>query len=170
MSNDVNDFMTAMSEAYREQRRQQKSDDIIEFIKIHWNLFCSRKDEMRNALDMLGTSVPYTVDALCDQLSIPANVFFKRSPVRDIEGALLNFPDSKFLELFTSCCRTSKNGEVCLFIIAGKKSLVLTNMQTSFNPGDVVMYFKSMGELPDIHIFKVDDAPKRMPTLFDHKE
>lgn len=167
---DVADFMASMSVAYAQQKKQQKSDEIIEFIKEHWNFFCGRRSDMKNAVDMLGSQVEHTVDALCDQLGIPSNVYFKRSPVVDVSGAILNFENSKLMELFVKCCSMSPRGEACLFVVAGKKSIVITNMQTTFYPGALIMYFKSLGEMPDIHIFSVNDAPKRMPNLFDHQE
>lgn len=170
MNSDVTDFMATMEEAYAKQKKQQKSDDIIGFIKAHWSFFCSRRTDMTNAVEMLGSQVAYTVDALCDQLGIPDNVFFKRSPVVDVSGAILNFERSKLMELFVQCCASSKNGEACLFVVSGKKSIIITNMQTSFYPGAFIMYFKSLGEMPDIHVFGVEDAPKRLPNLFDHKD
>jgi hypothetical protein len=167
---DISQFMESVGEAYAQQKKLVKSDDIIDFIKTNWRFFCSNRNEMKNALDMLGVQVPYTVDALCDQLGIPSNVFFKRSPVKDVSGALLKFGDSKYMELFLKCCQNSDNGEACVFVVAGKHSIVITNMQTSFNPGELIMYYKSAGDHADIHIFPYADAPSRMPNLFYHNE
>lgn len=160
--------MNSMGEAYKEQKRLVKSDEIITFIKENWRLFCSTRSAMKNALDMLGTQVEYTVDALCDQLGIPPNVFFKRSPVKDVTWAILDFENSPFMQMFIKCCNQSQNGEACLFVVAGLKSIIITNMQTHFNPGSMIMYFKSMGDMPDIHVFSVRDAANRMPNMFDH--
>ncbi len=152
-------------------RKQRKSDDIIDFIIDNWKWFVRRKGDMIEIKNNISISSSYSVDALCDALNIPDNVFFKRSPVVDIGGALLNFPASKFMELFISCCEKSSNSEATLFIVAGKKSICITNMQTTFDDDiDMILYFRTKGDLPDIHIFKTGDLLKRLPDLFEKQE
>lgn len=161
-------FMANVSTAWKQQKRLQKSDDIMNWIVENWKLFCSRRTEMSAAVSQLGQQVPYTVDALCDLLGIPNNVYFKRSPVTDVGGTLLSFGKSKLLELFKKCREAQKNHEACLFIVAGQKSICITNMQTSFTNCNCDFWYKD--EEDEMHVFKATEAANRLPNLFTHEE
>lgn len=157
---------------YRQQAKQQKSDDIIEFIKTNWKLFTASRGEMLTAVQSLGSNgIPYSVDGLCDALGIPDNVLFKRSPVKDIGAAILDFRKNKLWDIFQKCLevRGVTQKEICLFVVAGKKSICITNMATSYGDLGMLCYLP-MGSENDIHIFKAADAPYRLPYLFKHEE
>ena len=159
-------FLGDIGAAYKEQRRQQRSNDIIDFIAANWKFFTPTRAAMNAIVSQLGQQVPYTVDALCDQLGLPNNVYFKRSPVADIGGTLLDFEKSKLFELFQGCLKNHR--ETCLFVVAGKKSVVITNMQLHF---ETVKYdFRYWDGDHEIHIFKVSEAAERLPNLFNPKE
>lgn len=172
---DRREMMVAMRERmqanYRQQAKQQKSDDIIEFIKSNWKFFVSRRGEMTTAVQSLGTSgQPYSVDGLCDVLGVPTNVLFKRSPVKDIGAAMLDFPNSQLWKLFMKCSE-AVGSEICLFIVAGTKSICITDMQTRMEPGTMLIHFvPAIESVQDIHIFKAKEAPERLPNLFNHQE
>jgi hypothetical protein len=166
--NQLKAFLDSIPQQAKRQSRNRKSDDIIEFIKKYWRLFCSSRYDMRNAVEQLGTTVPYSVDALCDLLGVPTNVLFKKVKVIDTSAALLDFEKSELFNQFVNLCQSFKSGEVCLFAVAGQRSLIITNMQTDYVEGRMHLLFKSMGNLPDIHVFRPEDAPLRIPTLFDH--
>ena len=161
-------FMSDMRAAYQQERRQQKSNDIIQFITEHWKLFARSRSEMSAVTSQLGNQLPHTVDALCDALGLPTNVFFKRSPVKDVAAAILNFPSSQLLELFQKCKAVVKNGEACLVLVAGQKSIVITNMQTSFDNCKYDIWYRCDDD--EIHIFHIRDAAMRLPNLFTPKE
>lgn len=170
------EMMSAMKASikanYRQQAKQQKSDDIIEFIKTNWKLFTARRSEMAAAVQSLGSpGIPYSVDGLCDVLGIPTNVYFKRSPVKDIGSAILGFQNNKLRDIFQKCLavQDATEKEICLFIVAGLKSICITNMATSYGDCGMLCYLP-MGFENDIHIFKVADAPYRLPQLFQHDE
>ena len=166
-------MMSSIKANYKQQAKQQKSDDIIEFIKSNWKLFTARRSDMVTAVQSLGSpGVPYSVDGLCDVLGIPSNVLFKRSPVKDVGNAILDFPKTKLFELFRKCIevRDVTDQEICLFVVAGLKSIVITNMSTSYCCGGMLCYFPMGSRENDIHIFKAADAPYRMPQLFKHDE
>ena len=159
-------FMSAIATAMRRQKREQKSDDIIEFLKAHWDWFFYRRSSMLQLMDGMGNQFPATVDAFCDQLGIPENVWFKRTPINDIKQLYLTFETSRAKKLFIDCVNKSRNHEACLFLVTGKSSMCITNMQTTFPPGRLICYQKSTGDLPDIHIFKANEVPLRLPNLF----
>ena len=161
-------FFSDLGTAYKQQRRIQKSNDIITFIIDNWKLFTKTRAEMQAYAQQLGQQLPYTVDALCDQLGIPSFVYFKRSPVADIGGTLLDFENSKLMQLFTTCMNSVPNHEACLFIVAGKKSICITNMQTHF---ETCKYdFRYWDGDTEIHIFKASEAANRLPNLFNPRE
>ena len=164
----LNNFMADMKAAYQQERRQQKSNDIIQFITDHWKLFARSKSEMFAVTRQLGNQLPYTVDALCDALGLPTCVFFKRSPVKDVAGAILSFPGSSLLELFLKCKEVTSNKEACLVLVAGTKSIVITNMQTSFDNCQYDIWYRCDDD--EIHIFHIKDAALRLPKLFNPEE
>jgi hypothetical protein len=94
-------------------------------------------------------------------------VFFKRSPVKDIGGALLNFENSSMLKLFDECAALSDNGEACLFIVGGKHSICVTNMQTDF--AEAVCDLVCRRPDSEVHVFKATDAWHRLHNLFHTK-
>ena len=161
-------FMASVSKAYRRQKRIQKSDDIMSWIQDNWKIFCCRRSDMVAAMSQLGRQTSCTVDALCDLLGIPNNVYFKRSPVTDVGGTLLHFKNSKLFELFQKCKEASDNREACLFIIAGQKSICITNMQTSFELCNYDFWYRD--EDNEIHIFNAKEAGIRLPNLFNREE
>ena len=160
-------FLADIGNQAARQRKEQKSDDIIKYIRTNWKLFCSRRSEMEQHMRGLGTIYPYSVDALCDQLGLPDNVFFKKYKVTDTSIALLRFPKSKIFDDFQACCVQVPSAEALLFAVAGNSTIIVTNMQTSYFEGQMHLFFKSLGALPDIHIFAPENAPERIPTLFD---
>ena len=166
---DIEAFMGAIAKSMRNQRREQKSDDIIEFLKTHWQWFFASKHEMTELVDNMGRQFPATVDAFCDQLGVPDNVWFKRAPAVDIRQLYVKFDKSRAKRLFVDCVEKSSNKEACLFLVAGQSSMCITNMQTHFEPGYMVCYFKSFGDLPDIQLFKADEVPIRLPNLFTQR-
>ena len=161
-------FLGDIGAAYKQQKRQQKSDDIIDFISTNWRLFVPCRADMVAVTSQLGSQLPYSVDALCDALAIPTNVYFKRSPVSDIGGTLLNFEQSKLFDLFQKCKQASSNREACLFIVAGQKSICITNMQTHFETCKYDFWYRDSDN--EIHIFKAIEAQTRLPNLFNPRE
>ena len=159
-------FLGDIGAAYKEEKRKQRSNDIIDFIAANWRFFTPTRSAMNAIVSQLGQQVPYTVDAFCDQLGIPSNVYFKRSPVADIGATLLDFEGSKLFELFQGCLKAHR--EACLFVVAGKKSVVITNMQLHF---ETVRYdFRYWDGDNEIHVFKASEAAERLPNLFNPKE
>lgn len=159
-------FIKGIKSQYAVQAKQKKSDDIIQFIEANWKMFVPIRRMMTDTIMRLGRDVSYSVDSLCDLLGIPNNVYFKRTPVADIGGAILDFETSKLLELFNECRK--HHDEVCLVVVAGKKSICITNMQTAF---DLCKYdIKYKAEDVEIHIFKAKDMPIRLPKLFNLSE
>ena len=161
-------FMADVGAAYKQVKREQKHNDIIEFIEANWKLFVPRRSDMQAAKEQLGQQTQYSVDCFCDLLGIPGFVYFKRSPVVDIGGALLDFGKSKLFELFNRCVQMQSSHEAILFVVAGKKSLCITNMQTTFETTNYD--FRYWNENIEVHVFKAQDAALRLPNLFNPRE
>lgn len=161
-------FLGDVGSAYKQVKREARSNDIIDFIESNWKLFSATRGAVSAAKAQLGQQTTYSVDAFCDLLGIPTFVYFKRSPVVDIGGALLDFGKSKLLELFKKCMTAQTNHEAVLFVVAGKKSLCITNMQTHFETTNYD--FRFWDDTTEIHVFKAADAQLRLPNLFNPKE
>lgn len=175
MSNNAAAIMAmreSMQADYKRQKRMKKTDDIIEFIASNWKLFTGSRTQMKQAVDSLGhNGVPYSVDGLCDLLGVPDNVYFKRSPVKDIGAAILDFKHSKLMELLLKCTEAQNGKDVCMFVVAGKSSICITDMQTTMTPGMMLIHLVPAIEfVQDIHIFKAAEASERLPNLFNHAE
>ena len=171
MSDILDEMVAAMQASMKTQRAQQKSEDIIHFIRDNWRLFCKSKGQMQEYVRQLGTpGVPYSVDSLCDMLGVPDNVYFKRAPVKDIGNAVLNFQNTKLYNIYQKCSEAQNERDVCIFVVAGKSSIVITDMPTQFPPDDMICYMPNGGSKNDIQIFRASDASYRLPNLFENDE
>lgn len=167
MAEDERDaFMDALTVAMQKQGREQHSDDIITFLKDHWKWFFYRRKDMVDLVDQMGNQFPATVDAFCDQLGVPETVWFKRANAADLRQLFATFETSRIRKTFMTCVEKSASSEACLVLVAGKSSMCVTNMQTQYPAGSMICYYKSTGDLPDIHLFKADEIPARLPNLF----
>lgn len=163
-------FLADIGKQATRLRQEQKSNEIIKFIRKNWKLFCADRGLMENSIREMGIEGTYSVDSLCDLVGVPDNVFFKKFKVVDNSVALLRFPKSKLFDAFQKCCQMVPSAECLMFAVAGDNTLIVTNMQTSYVEGKMHLFFKSLGVLPDIHIFSPADAKERIPQIFDHQE
>jgi len=148
-------------------RKQQKTDDIIRFIRSSWRLWTDDRNDLEMAVSQLHRDNDVSVEHLAMLLGIPDGVYFKRVKQTDVARALLDFPKSDLFEIFLKCVDMRKSAEACLFAVTGKEALVITNMQTDYVPGKMHHFFKSMRNAKDIHLFMSAEAPERL-SMFRH--
>ena len=160
-------FLADISKQGHRMAKQQKTDDIIAFIKHNWKLWSDDRNEVNMAVNQLYRDDDISVEHLSVLLGIPDGVFFKRVKREDITKAWLDFPKSFLFDTFLQCVDMRKSAEACLFAVCGKNALVITNMQTSRVPGKMHLFFSSMRNAKDIHLFMADEAPERM-AMFRH--
>ena len=146
----------------RARSKATKSEELFWFVAKHLNLFCDNVKEAKAYVDMLVNKGDMSVDSIADMLNIPEYVFFKKYSALDIRKMLVNFQKSAVWDDFMNGVDKTKNGQIVLFMVSGESSYVATNMQTDYVEGRMHLFFKSIGELPDIHIFHYKDAPLRM--------
>lgn len=124
---------------------------------------------MKAYYDQLGKQTDYNLDAFCDLLGVPENVYFRKVKVVDTATTLLRFEKSALYKLFYDCKAAQKGREICLFAVSGEHTIIITDMQTRYVTGLVHQFYRDADD-HDIHIFKAADAPARMPSLFEHKQ
>lgn len=159
----------------RAAEKQAKSDDILDFIKKNWKLFASSKRHVEDLCEELQQRGDLSVTALAEALGIPDCVFFKKIKVVDTAKFMLRASRSPLLALFNKTVEERSQAghatpELCLFLVAGEHSLVLTNMITRRVPGGCQLLLTSESGDSDIHVFGYTDAPARLPALFGNKE
>lgn len=148
-------------------KKQQKTDDIIRFIRATWKLWTDNRSDLELAISQLYRDEDVSVEHLATLIGIPEGVFFKRVKQTDVARAILDFPKSDLFDVFLKCVDMRKSAEACLFAVTGKEALVITNMQTDYVPGKMHHFFKSMRNAKDIHLFMSAEAPERM-SMFRH--
>ena len=166
-SSQIAAFLTDVGKRATQLKKQQKTDDIIHFIRDNWRLWTDDRGEMQLAVSQLYRDNDVTVEHLAMLLGIPDGVYFKRVKQVDIARAVLDFPGSGLFDVFMKCIDMRKSAEACLFAVAGKQALVITNMQTDYIPGKMHHFFKSMRNAKDIHLFMATEAAERM-SMFRH--
>ena len=160
----------------KQARKQQKSDDIITFMRKNWKLFCSSKQYMDMCVEELVNRHELSVTALADSLGLPKYVMFKKVKVIDTAKTLLHFKTSSLYKLFCDTRDKMTNSGrgmfLCLFVVAGDHTMVITNLTCRRVPGLVHMFVADPDndEYVDINIMPSEDLPLRLPTLFNHEE
>ena len=149
----------------RQAKKEQKSDDIVQFMRDNWKLFCSSRKRMDNICEELEQQGQLNPTALSAALDLDERILFKRVKIVDTADAMLNLPKSDLYKTFIGLDRVKNHKEACLIAVAGKFSSVLTDMATVLPEGTVELRMKeSDGRY--ITLFRVGDAARRMPALF----
>lgn len=159
----------------RAAEKQAKSDDILDFIKKNWKLFASSKRLVEDLCEELQQHGDLSVTALAEALGIPDCVLFKKIKVVDSAKLMLRAARSPLFALFNKAVEERRQAghatpELCLFLVAGEHSLVLTNMITRRVPGSCQLMLTPDTGDSDVHVFGYADAPARLPALFGSKE
>ena len=165
-------FLEAFKQGLKEAKKQRKTDDILEFMKKNWKLFCSSKAEMDSLVDEMYQQGGGSVDRLADMLGLPETVLFKKVKLVDTADMLLNLMKSPMYKLFLGQREKSPHlaHGLCIFFVAGDHTLVMTDMSTERVPGLVHISIPDEDLGGSLEVFKASEAPLRLPRLFNHKE
>lgn len=158
----MTDMLDAFRAGLRKAKAQRKSDDILMFMRKHWSLFCGSSRQMQLICEELEQRGELDPTNLGDALGLPENVLMKKVKAVNTAELLLNPAKHQLLKLFKETCK----GELVLIAVAGEHSVVLTNMQPEEVPGLVHIYVKGEGEGDTVHIFRAEDAGRRLPSIF----
>lgn len=156
-------------EGLKQAKREQKSDDIVQYMRDHWKLFCSSRKEMESICEELGQRGDLSPTALADALGLPDCILFKKVKVVDTAKTLLRLKTSDLYKTFTGLKRVQDGQDTCLLVVAGGHTLVMTNMRPELPPGLVDIRIKDE-EGRAISVFPADDAPQRLPRVFIPQE
>ena len=170
---DSTSFLEAFKGSLKDARKQRKSDELLDFIIGNWSLFCSSKACMDQVVEELVQYDDLSVTALAEALGIPSYVIFKKVKMVDTARVYLSRTKSPLYKLYKEQLEKRRTGitdpALCLFLVAGNHTLVMTNtdvleLQDSFN-----VHIPSQGHRT-IHVFPYLEAPLKMPSVFNHKE
>ena len=162
----VEDALAAFRQNLKEERKQRKSDEIISFIRNNWKLFSPSAAYMRGVCEELEQRGELTVSDLCDALDVPSCVMFKKVKAVDASSLLLNVRSSPIYKLYMEKAESADG--LVLVVVAGERSLIVTDRRTEQVPGLVHVYVKGdeSAGTRDINIFTVKDAQMRLPSIF----
>lgn len=166
-------FLAAFKKGLNEARRQRKTDDILEFIRNNWRLFCSSKARMDSLFEEMHQQGGCSVDVIADMLGLPEGVLFKKVKTTDVADLFLHTKTSALFKLFQKKRDLAGPGVrgLLIFFVAGESTVVVTDMaEVRTAPGLVHLSVPSEDTGTKIEVFRAEDAPLRLPLLFDHRE
>lgn len=152
-------------EGLRQAEKERKSDDIVQFMRTNWKLFCSSRRRMEDACEDLYQRDDLNPTALAEALRLPECVLFKKVKVVDTAKTLLRLKSSDLYKTFTGLQRVKDGQDTCLLVVAGGHTLVMTNMATSLPPGYVDVRIKDENDR-FVSVFPAEDAQARLPLVF----
>ena len=157
----------------KESIKARKSEDILDFIRKNWKLFCTTRQQMDIIAEELSQRGELTVTNLCDALCLPDYVVFKKAKIVDTAGLVMRPKTSALYKLFKKTLeQRAPSRLLCLIVVAGEHTVAISNLRASkAAPGKVNMSITAEedGE-DDIHIIPYTDLQDRYPTLFIHEE
>ena len=163
-------FLERFREAAKAQRKQRKSDELIEFIQKHWRAFARSKAYMEEVVDELVNRGELTVTSLLNALEIDQSVLVKRAPMTNTTELLLNPLKSPLYKTFVQLAEARKPHATTVLFVAGDHTVVLTNDEPSPTEQGQVSRYVQQSNTDRIHILQWADAVKRLPLLFNHNE
>lgn len=150
-------------------KKQRKTDDILDFMRSNWRLFCPSRSQLEIIWEELEQQGNLNPTVLADALGVPDCVMFKKLKVVETAKAILKLPKSQLYKTFQSTKQKLNGRGLCLIAVAGEHTLVVTDLHTERVPGLVHMeYITEEGDT--INVFPADDAPSRMPTIFKRED
>lgn len=175
MPTDASAFLQAFKAGLKEEKKQRKSNEILDFIVEHPLLFCSSKAVMNERLEEIRQQDDYNVTALADVLGLPDYVLFKKVKVVDTAKTFLHSTKSPLFKLYIEQLdkrrkRPDTDPPLCIIMVAGEHTMIISNVGCQLVPGIVNMIVPGEGSHADIHMFTAKEAPLRMPKVFNHKE
>ena len=166
-------LLDAFANDVKESIKARKSEDILEFIRKNWRLFCATRQQMDMICEELVQRGELTVSALCDALCLPDHVVFKKAKVVDTAGLVMRPRTSALFKLYKRTLeQRAPSRLLCLIVVAGEHTVAISNLRASkAAPGKVNMFITAEDEdMDDIHIIPYTDLAERYPTLFTHEE
>lgn len=153
----------------RREARQRKSDDLVEFMRSEWRLFAPSRKAMDSLCEELAQRDDLSVDALCEALKVPEYVLFRKVKVAETARTLLRFATSESYKAFNREREKARADHrapgLCLFLVAGDHTLVLTNLRVEEVTGLLSVRMPEAVGL-GVSVFPASDAPARMSWLF----
>lgn len=165
----ADDLAARMRQELRQANAARKSDDIVQFIRDRWSLFCSSRRMMDNICEELDQQNDLTPTALCAALSVDPAVVFRKSKLAESAEAVLDYPKSAVCKAFEKAvekrCANGVEQDLCMLVVAGARTIVVTNVEPKPVEGAWHMtYVNASGR--DVYVFKAEHLEARLPAIF----
>lgn len=163
-------FLEAFFSNAKEDMRARKDSEVVDFMRAHWKCFCESRARMSALCQELDGRNDLSPEALSEALGLHS-VVFRRAKVAEAVGLLVDPCKSPLLRAYRRALGERAKAEgstgvsLCMFIVAGRRSLVVTNMRPERVPGSACLRIDNDGD-EDISVFEAGQALKRLPGLF----
>jgi len=173
MATRTNNIADMFAAGLKEGAKQRKSAEILDFMRTHWELFCTSKTQMNTICEELAQRNELTPTDLANSCGMPPNLLFKQAKVVSAAELVLDPLASPLYKQFKQQ-RDKMSDErneavLCIIVVAGARSVIITNMTPRIVPGLVHITIPETGH-NDVHIIPVKDALARMPYMFRHED
>jgi len=167
---------SALAEAFkaglRAANRAVKSDEIVEYVRRNWRYFSPTRRNMEELCQELSSRGELTVTGLADALGLPSEVVFKKAKLVDAANLVLKMQTSPLYRLFMDTLEGRREkcqgARLCLVVVAGDRTLVMTDMPTRTVPG-LTHLFVAFADGEAVNVFPIEDAPLRLPSVFNQE-
>lgn len=165
----ADDLATRMRKELKQANEARKSDDIVQFMRDKWSLFCSSKRMMDSICEELEQQGELTPTGLSEALDIDPAVMFRKSKLTESAEAVLDYPKSAVCKAFEKTVEKQRlhgvEQDLCLLVVAGARTIVVTNIEPRPVEGTWHMtYVNAKGR--DVYVFKAEQLQARLPTIF----
>lgn len=163
------DFLDAFLADVKQAAKQRRSDEILDYMRANWKYFAPSKKRFDIIWEELYRQEDLSVTSLSEALGLDERILFRRTSLQDISSLFLHPLKSTLRKKFMELVDTTPVRDACLIFVSGTRTAVLTNMDTVEEPGLVWITIPT-GNGHTAQLFRMEDAPKRLPRLFTHEE
>lgn len=154
--------------------RERDSEGVLEWIIGNPRVLGVSRSRMSLLSEELRQHDDLSVSSLCEALGLPECLLFRKAKLPDAAKLAMSPLASPLYRKFVKAVaeRRKESGkdcdpELCVIVVAGTRSMVITNLIPRTVPGLVHVYVPAEEGHEDIHIFPVADAAARLPRIFN---
>lgn len=166
----ADDMLARFKKELRHANEARKSDDIVRFIRDKWSLFCSSKRALESICEELEQQDSLTPTDLCTALNVDASIRFRKSKLAESAEALMDYPKSAIRKAYDKVIESWRyegvEQDLCLVVVAGERSIVVTNIVPKPLEGTWTIHYIYEGAQRDVFLFKADKLQERLPSIF----
>lgn len=128
MSNKTESFGSLFQKQLKAAIKEQKSQDLRDYVLRNWKLFCSNRSRMELIREELEQRGEYSVGALLDALNVPECVCLRRTPLKELTRPAWNLHKGEMVKAFTQELAKRNNDNLMVIFVSGANAVLMTNM------------------------------------------